>query len=513
MFSKVTIPPFFAERAEAAMESALLYLDPFVSFDIAQKALREVRFGDVEYMYCDERFFTVTWRIQDDHVTLRLDDEALRNYDTEGVDPSLLLPIFLTYQLFFSLQERLSLWRTTDSMKAPDRSPESWLAHFTQLTQQLTKKDYRSIRELERQQALVREQFVPFQPYEWEWRPIFTLYQSLLMAEALFPKIAQTLNEQPALLQYESWIAERLVEDILDEVERAKGQMVVSHTLFGVEPFLLKLPELVERATMQMTELFKPRFHLYQMLWKSSLLSTTQYEAEKERLARSTHPDTPFFQAFFLIEEGEDIPPSFSIGEWTEEQLLTALHFAEYADVEDRGDIVRLIADIMEQELETLLHRDLDPLILTKRLHMIDHLFYFTSEHQEVREKMFRKYPLESRELYSNLLIEDERFDEWLAFNQTFETSPHIIENQLDFVIQKSPKHAVLAMHPFVLREIDQKTRPHYKRAVRFLKKMRTCANRAGMHSWWNTYVDELRNSFRRLRALQEEIEKGKIYL
>ena len=103
MFSKVTIPPFFAERAEAAMESALLYLDPFVSFDIAQKALREVRFGDVEYMYCDERFFTVTWRIQDDHVILRLDDEALRNYDTEGVDPLFIIADFFNVSIVLFL--------------------------------------------------------------------------------------------------------------------------------------------------------------------------------------------------------------------------------------------------------------------------------------------------------------------------------------------------------------------------------------------------------------------------
>lgn len=513
MFSKETIPLFFAMRAESAMESALHHLSPLFSFDLVQETLRDVRFGNAEYMYCDERFLTVTWRIENEIVSLRLHDEALLEYETEGVDDFLLLPIFLTYQLFFSLQERLSKWRSTGSAKALERSPESWLKHFTQLTEQLNKNDYRSIRELERQQSFIREQFTPFQPYEWEWRPIFNLYQSLLMAETLLPQISRILTNQPELLQYESWIAERLVEDLLDDIERAVGQMVVSHTLFGIEPFLLKLPELIARATMQTTDLFKPRFNLYQLLWKSSLMSSTQYEEEKERLANCTHPDTPFFRAFFFIEEGEDIPATFAIHDWTEKQLLTALHFAEYADAEDRDDIVLMIADVIEKELETLLHRDLNPLLLTQRLYMIDHLFYFTSKHQAVREKMFRKYPLESRELYSNLLIEEERFDEWLAFNQAFETSPHIIENQLDFVIQKSPKHAVLAMHPFVLREIEQKTRPHYKSAVRFLKKMRTCANRGGMHSWWNTYVDQLRDSFRRLRALQEEIEKGKIYL
>lgn len=42
---------------------------------------------------------------------------------------------------------------------------------------------------------------------------------------------------------------------------------------------------------------------------------------------------------------------------------------------------------------------------------------------------------------------------------------------------------------------------------------MKAVAKKSGKHEFWNQYVTTVRQNYKRMRALQEEIEKGNLML
>ncbi|MEG3071916.1 MAG: hypothetical protein RQM92_14715 [Candidatus Syntrophopropionicum ammoniitolerans] len=65
--------------------------------------------------------------------------------------------------------------------------------------------------------------------------------------------------------------------------------------------------------------------------------------------------------------------------------------------------------------------------------------------------------------------------------------------------------------HQWAARLIDQRKRQSYIEAVRLLKKLRTLYNRQRMGKEWRAFISRLASHYPRLRALQDELRKGKL--
>ena len=59
------------------------------------------------------------------------------------------------------------------------------------------------------------------------------------------------------------------------------------------------------------------------------------------------------------------------------------------------------------------------------------------------------------------------------------------------------------------MEELAQKTRMNYKQAVRIWKGMRSAAKKAGKTAYFEQYIQIIRTDYKRLRALQEELDKA----
>ena len=115
---------------------------------------------------------------------------------------------------------------------------------------------------------------------------------------------------------------------------------------------------------------------------------------------------------------------------------------------------------------------------------------------------------------YSLFLIERGRYTEWAALHHRFPSSLAYLELcGLKTVFEKKPDALLPLYHALAMSELNQKSRQHYKQAVRVWKKMKTAAKKSGKTEFWNHYVDQTRQQYKRLRALQEEIEKGNLKL
>lgn len=63
----------------------------------------------------------------------------------------------------------------------------------------------------------------------------------------------------------------------------------------------------------------------------------------------------------------------------------------------------------------------------------------------------------------------------------------------------------------FAVEAIEERNRKSYKRAVRYLKKLRTLYKRLKRTDEWDAFIIHIANLHSRLRALQEELRKGKL--
>ena len=56
-----------------------------------------------------------------------------------------------------------------------------------------------------------------------------------------------------------------------------------------------------------------------------------------------------------------------------------------------------------------------------------------------------------------------------------------------------------------------QKSRQNYKQAVRIWRAMKSAAKKAGKLDYFESYMEAVQQQFKRLRALQEEINKSNL--
>jgi len=117
-----------------------------------------------------------------------------------------------------------------------------------------------------------------------------------------------------------------------------------------------------------------------------------------------------------------------------------------------------------------------------------------------------------SSQIYAHSLIRAERYRTWVDFH-IFRQTPYdyINREELKRVEAADPALLLPLYHHWAARLIEAKNRPAYKAAVKVLKKLRTCYRKLKRIEEWNRFICHLTGNYSRLRALQEELSKGKL--
>lgn len=467
--------------------------------------------------------------VTEEVVEIEVDDVAIDTFEIDIESDEIFELFFSLYSRFGSLQHLIEEWEqsvlrqpqkkipsTTKKIQKDEkiqRSPVVWTTRLEELIAPLaviqeTDSFYLFQSEFEH----LRQKLIVQEPYEWEWKAMFRIYKNLILLEQLMPYLGQKMN-QSYLIAYEKWQIEFLLEKIQNEIAESIHAVTGNIHLFDFEPFVLGIPQRVRDFFFSTPHLFGYRFSLYQLFWESPLAKEWDMEEEKKHIQQSDHVDQSFLLGFFAVHAGEDLAFADVLLQAEEVPLETLVQFAEYAASEYRGDLVEQIADYVDKQGHS---NDLEQLSASQiviRLHQLDQLYELANVDADRRERLYQQYPEQSKEMYSNFLIEQNRYADWLSLSIVFKLPAYMIENQLDYVSKASPQHAFPMYHQFVIREINGRTRASYKAAVRLLKKMKTLARKQGKTTWWNDYVQLLRENHRRLRAFQEEVEKGNLSL
>ncbi|UOF92604.1 SWIM zinc finger family protein [Fodinisporobacter ferrooxydans] len=117
-----------------------------------------------------------------------------------------------------------------------------------------------------------------------------------------------------------------------------------------------------------------------------------------------------------------------------------------------------------------------------------------------------------SMQFLENYLIETGRLKEWVDVHLFYETSPLNISKDSVKIIESEDVRLLLPFyHQNVERLVQEKNRASYKMAVRYLKTLHRYYKKLKQMDRWQMFYQSFKSKYSRLRALQEELTKGKL--
>lgn len=138
---------------------------------------------------------------------------------------------------------------------------------------------------------------------------------------------------------------------------------------------------------------------------------------------------------------------------------------------------------------------------------------YFLRVHKmEVFEKFCETCLPYSFIYYSSYLLQCSKHRKWVELYLYSDIElDYISSEDIKAVQQSNPKLLLPLFMSIVNNKIENKNRQSYRAAVRYLKKIRTIYKKDKNLEQWERYIDKIQHKYRRLRAFQEELKRGKL--
>ncbi|WP_040950624.1 SWIM zinc finger family protein [Gorillibacterium massiliense] len=113
---------------------------------------------------------------------------------------------------------------------------------------------------------------------------------------------------------------------------------------------------------------------------------------------------------------------------------------------------------------------------------------------------------------YTDYLIKNGHYRDWVDLQLSIRiSSADLYSLDIRRMQDAHPDLLIPLYHQTIDRLVGEKNRNAYRESVRLLKKLRTCYKQTGKMERWEQYIDRMADKYNRLRAFQEELQKGKL--
>ncbi|XID92383.1 SWIM zinc finger domain-containing protein [Paenibacillaceae bacterium WGS1546] len=118
----------------------------------------------------------------------------------------------------------------------------------------------------------------------------------------------------------------------------------------------------------------------------------------------------------------------------------------------------------------------------------------------------------QSKALYVEKLAESGQWERWMDFHLSMDGDPMDFRvTELAPIEKNAPELLLPFYHQAVERYVSLKNRDSYKTAVRLLKRLAKLYKKTKQEARWEAFLASFADKHSRLRALQEELRKGKL--
>ncbi|GIN57225.1 SWIM zinc finger family protein [Lederbergia ruris] len=399
-----------------------------------------------------------------------------------------------------------SLKRGSDLLQQPSSNPESgplqWVKRIQQAYSDVPPQNIYQLQEWVRTRY---QRLLGLAPIEREWRPLFQLFaafESLNMIDSIATSSAG-INEM-------SFFAEKMVE----EAKEAITTLSATASPFAFDEYLHYLRSHSTRL-LETETAFDASFTLmYLLIWTSLFKKKQERAAEWNHLQNKSDLTEPRIQLglihlSILLEKdelalqkiknyGANIAPYLlSCFEWLPKERLTPFIPEFIRQIEQY--VASLTLPHEKIHFTRTLYETMDQETLTK----ID---------ASLIERLYTTLLPYSRFRYNEYLLNKQDYRKWVALQVYMgDTIDFIDRSTLEMVAKQDPVAIKPLYHAAVMEQIDLRNRDSYKKAVRYLKKLRTVYRKEKNLDQWEFYFATLLKKTKRLRAFQEECRKGKL--
>lgn len=428
--------------------------------------------------------------------------------------------ILSLYQYIGSVQDWVSKWRAKNTVSlqhlANDRTPTNWLKMVDEVLG-TTLQNYGEIPSHFYSTILENtlEKLKRHLPFEREWQPIFHLFMEL----AVLNKFWQHVTDSKVAMHAD--YLQSLIDRRIDKMQDYVYEMAGKSRLFATDPFFDAMQEMVREILLERKGYFDRKMNLYLMFWNHVFVETRRVEKELQYfqnlrevpiLANKELSSVNIVFNVFYIKLKQYEALQENVRAITTEEVGGYLGLARFAFSNGDERAAEIILRAILPYLENFIQKQLQPMYRYSFINKI-HSLYEKIDLTEAEEMaLYSSFGKEGIQPYSKYLLKQKRYTEWAALHQMYPTSIAYLENcGLKEVLDEAPEETLPLFHFYAMAEIRQKSRINYKQAVRIWKKMKSAAKKCGKTNFWSEYIFTIRDQHRRLRALQEELEKGNL--
>lgn len=393
---------------------------------------------------------------------------------------------------------------------------ESWLAYF--------EKEYDAYKKEQTRLSYKQMYFLMnifsdfYMRIERKAPRIVTVHELFKLNAALFcfEKLLQEIEEfeEKGLYSYHQPVQiVRLFTDKIDSLIRHLRTESISTKL---KPLLQETSRKLHTIFFATTSYIPERFFLYYYAWSELLLDETFIEEEKERIDQKMQPvlkALAYSHLLFLQKQDDDAMKILM--KQTPKLVHLYFHWLEDLLHSMQWDRAKKWLSFTYNQLKETMAENAEPHFIREIVHMFVRAYetYANQMNEQAGYEMILQDLLPySFDDYEQFILAKKQYHTWTELHLLygFEAIEYLKE-PLKEVEKTAPEAALPLYHLAAVGAIEEKNRKSYRRAVRYLKKLRTLYKKLKRTDEWNTYITMIASSHSRLRALQEEMRKGKL--
>ncbi|WP_244896239.1 hypothetical protein [Planomicrobium okeanokoites] len=411
--------------------------------------------------------------------------------------------IFALYQKIGSLSQWVADWRAQEqeqlSTIGNKRSPQQWRKVIQSVWRDpipdYTTRNYFYYEQMYEGRLKNALSFVPL---EREWKTLFRAYAHFISLSEVWGTYISGTNDVHHSF-FKTWFEDEL-HDLRDLLDQLHGQ----HRTFESDAFFDYLRDMVRDFASIKDGSSSQRFTVYQLFWTNLF---TNDRLRKQELAAFPRPDERI-TAFFAIL----LKDPFELKKITPNEANDWIQLAILAEEEQNQQALEVILLAVKPHVKTFLFEGLYTQYRHQYVRTLSRLFSLIHLSERDWEDLFRQFGHYGLPAYSTYLIEKGFFKQWAELHHMHNSPLYFAEEcGLKEVHEAAPDYALPLYHRYAMAHLDDRSRASYKQAVRIWKKMKSACKKSDQMEFWKSYIKEIRTQNKRLRALQEEIEKGNL--
>ena len=398
----------------------------------------------------------------------------------------------------------------------PDHSYDSWRAFFANVAREELNLPPYFMMGTHRIASSYQRAIQRSEPENRQWVPLYRSVAYLHGIRFLFDQDSESLDH------FRKEMLQQSVHELYLALSDEMSRFETSIRPFDSEEFIGAFLKETEDLLYVDSFVFY-RWEIYGLIWSASLSSKEERATERERLEKvvSTLPEAEaelgrMMMVHLLMLEREDEEALLNIHALGPAACFYLTFMLEEMNANKQHTRMIPFVEFYTKNIKAyLLHYQSQEYKRTNYLYnalQIIRPFSSATKRFDLLERMLRETIPYSLIPYSHYLYEKKEYKKWVELQVAERVNVLFEWPQQTKEIQKENPEVLLPLyHQQVIQLIGSKNRPAYRDAVRYLKKLRTIYKKLKRVPVWESYIAYLSDTYKRLRAFQEELRKGKL--